>query len=141
MTRPRIDARVSTPRAPTLTPTYVITRPSGDQSLYMLTVDRPVTQIVDTAVNSASASGARLPSADAAGREKSAVNSRMRMTKTSTAKRAGEAVVKSRSPSHARNAMRRTRTDIRTSSGVAAMRDSLRGRNQDHGTRAGSRLT
>ena len=98
MTRPRMDARVSTPSAPTFTPMYTITWPNADQCVAMSTVDRPVTQMVDTAVNSASANGVRVPSADAAGNENRAVNSRMSARKTRTANRDGEAIANSRSP-------------------------------------------
>jgi hypothetical protein len=62
----------------------------------MFTVDSPVTQIVDTAVNRASANGVTRPSADAAGSENSAVNSRISARKMPTANRDGEAVVASR---------------------------------------------
>jgi hypothetical protein len=62
----------------------------------MSTVLSPVTQIVDTAVKSASANGSRRPEFVAAGSESSAVNSRMRVTNTTTAKRAGDDVVRDR---------------------------------------------
>ncbi|MDF2492888.1 MAG: hypothetical protein K0Q58_1466 [Microbacterium sp.] len=79
------------------------TCPSGDQWAPMLTVDRPVTQIVETAVNRASASGVARPDDAAAGRDRSAVNSRISDVKISTAKRAGDDVVKSRTRSRKRS--------------------------------------
>ena len=50
MTRPRIDASVSTPMPPIFTPMKMTTLPNGDQWVAMSTVARPVTQIDDTAV-------------------------------------------------------------------------------------------
>ena len=55
----------------------------------MSTVDRPVTQMTDTAVKRASTSGACLPELVAIGSEKSAVKTRMRDAKITMAKRAG----------------------------------------------------
>nr|BFF10269.1 hypothetical protein GCM10025699_15720 [Microbacterium flavescens] len=101
ITRPRIDASVSTPIPPMLTPMKMKTLPSGENVVAMSTVVSPVTQMVDTAVNSASARGRRRPSALAAGSDSRAVNSRMSEANTSTAKRAGEDVVRFRRRSHA----------------------------------------
>ena len=54
MTRPRIDASVSTPMPPMFTPMKTSALPNGDQCVAMSTVARPVTQMTDTAVNTAS---------------------------------------------------------------------------------------
>jgi len=59
----------------------------------MSTVARPVTQIVETAVNRASLSGVTVPDADAIGSEKSAVNSRISAAKMSIANRDGDDVM------------------------------------------------
>ena len=88
---------MSTPIPPMLTPMKMMALPSGENVLAMSTVLSPVTQMVDTAVKTASASGSRRPSVEAAGRDSSAVNTRMSDTKTSTANRAGEVVVRLRS--------------------------------------------
>ena len=45
ITRPRIDASVSTPMPPMFTPMKTSALPNGDQYVAMSTVDRPVTQI------------------------------------------------------------------------------------------------
>ena len=68
----------------------------GAIGVAMSTVARPVTQIVETAVNRASGRGVTCPSEAITGSEKIAVNSRMRTEKMSTAKREGDAVARSR---------------------------------------------
>src|SRR5689334_11720889 len=68
----------------------------------MSTVERPVTQITDTAVNSASASGVTVPSADAIGSENSSVNTRISIVKTRIAKREGLRAAKPLSAARAR---------------------------------------
>ena len=73
----------------------------------MSTVERPVTQIVETAVKRASAKGARCPMAVAAGSESSSVNSVISATKMRTAKRAGDDVVSERMSSYNRLKNRR----------------------------------
>ena len=95
----------------------------------MSTVERPVTQIVETAVKSASAKGARLPDAVAAGIDSSSVNSVISATKMSTAKRAGDDVVSERTSSYSRLKNRRTPKRENGLTGSAAIRslfDSLR---------------
>lgn len=77
------------------TPTKITAMPNGDQWVAMSTVARPVTQIVETAVNSASARGVTVRSADAAGSDSSAVKTRMSAAKMTIAKRDGEEVVSS----------------------------------------------
>lgn len=77
ITSPRIEARVSTPKAPICTPMNTRTCPNGDQCVAMSTVARPVTQIVETAVKNASAKGVTRPSSAAKGSEKSPVKTRM----------------------------------------------------------------
>ncbi len=94
MTRPRMDATVSTPTPPISTPMNTNTCPSGDQNVAMSTVDRPVTQMTETAVNSASTSGAGWPDVVAIGSEKSPVNTRTSAAKMVMAKRAGVAATK-----------------------------------------------
>ena len=76
--------------------------PNGEKYVAMSTVDSPVTQMVDTAVNRASASGADFPDVVAAGSERRAVKTRTSDVNTSTAKRAGEDVVRLRNRSNAR---------------------------------------
>ena len=73
MTSPRIEASVSTPMPPISTPMKMKTCPNGDQYVAMSTVDRPVTQITETAVNSASTNGACSPEVVAIGSENSTV--------------------------------------------------------------------
>src|SRR5690606_39902221 len=75
-------------------PMKITTWPKPDQWLLMSTVDRPVTQIVDTAVNSASLSGVTWRSAEAIGRDSRPVKSRIRAAKMTIAKREGEEVVR-----------------------------------------------
>ena len=76
----------------------------------MSTVERPVTQIVETAVKSASAKDVRRPSAAAAGSDSSAVKIRMRARNTTTANLAGDVVVRVRTQSKAsRPRIRRVR--------------------------------
>lgn len=64
--------------------------PKSDQCVDMSTVESPVTQIADTAVKSASASGVIFPLLLAMGSESIAVQSRISAVKTRSAKRAGE---------------------------------------------------
>ena len=91
MTRPRIDASVSTPMPPMFTPMNTSALPNGDQCVAMSTVARPVTQITETAVKSASYSGAPEPApARAIGSEKSRVKSRISPAKMRIAKRDGD---------------------------------------------------
>ena len=90
ITSPRIEASVSTPTPPMLTPMKTSVLPNGDQCVAMSTVARPVTQMTDTAVNTASCSGVTCRSALAMGRENSTVNTRMSPAKMRIAKRAGE---------------------------------------------------
>src|SRR4051794_24415794 len=121
----------------------------------MSTVDRPVTQIVDTAVNTASAIGGDLPDVVAMGSDSSAVKTRISDENTSTAKRAGDEVVRLRNRSKARptpdrvtyglvdtpsNIFDRRRvpvprlpSDMRVLSAVASLRNH-------HGTPGGARL-
>ena len=94
MSIPMREARVSTPRAPMLTPMNTTTCPNGDQWLAMSTVARPVTQIVETAVKSASLSGVTVPLADAIGSENSTVNTRISSAKTAMANRDGDEVMR-----------------------------------------------
>ena len=108
MTRPRIEASVSTPIPPMLTPRKIKKRPNGDQCVAMSTVLSPVTQMVETAVKSASANAVCLPSAAAAGSESSAVNSKTRVEKTSNANRGGDDVVNARNASGMRLMPRRS---------------------------------
>ena len=79
-----------------LTPRKITTLPKGDQWVAMSTVTSPVTQIVDTAVNRASASGVARPLAEAIGSESRLVKIRMSVPKTRMAKREGDEVAKSR---------------------------------------------
>src|SRR5690606_14788087 len=62
----------------------------------MSTVESPVTQMVDTAVKSASFSGVTVPEADAIGRENRAVNRRISVAKMRIAKRDGDDVMSRR---------------------------------------------
>ncbi len=128
-----------TPSAPTLTPMKMITWPNGDQYVPMLTVDSPVTQIVETAVKSASANGADCPLAVEAGSDSRAVKMRISVAKTRTAKRAGDAVVRSCSLSHPRRADD-DRRQAREPLGSAAIPDPL-ARNVGHGSPGDARLT
>jgi hypothetical protein len=89
MTMPRIDASVSTPTAPICTPTKTRMLPNVDQCVAMSTVERPVTQMTDTAVNRALGSGVIVPVALAAGRENSTVKTRMSAANTTIANRDG----------------------------------------------------
>ena len=70
---PSMLASVSTPMPPTSRPIRMTTLPNVDQCVAMFTVDSPVTQIADTAVNSASASGVAVPDAAAIGSDNTAV--------------------------------------------------------------------
>ena len=88
MISPRIDASVSTPMPPISTPTKTNTWPNGDQKVAMSTVERPVTQITETAVKRASTKGACSPDVVAIGRENSTVKMPTSPPKTRTAKRA-----------------------------------------------------
>ena len=88
MISPRIDASVSTPMPPISTPTNTNTWPIGDQKVAMSTVERPVTQITETAVKRASTKGACSPDVVAIGSENSTVKMPTRPPKTRTAKRA-----------------------------------------------------
>ncbi len=103
-TRPRMLAIVSTPMPPICIARMMTTLPKGDQCVAMSTVVRPVTQMAETAVNTASASGVPpvpLP-ARAIGRVSSSVVMRMRTVKMRIANRAGDAVADSPRPAHAR---------------------------------------
>ncbi len=74
-----MDASVSTPTPPMFTPMNTRALPNGVQYVAMSTVARPVTQITDTAVKSASCSGAPEPApARAIGSENSRVKIRIR---------------------------------------------------------------
>ena len=85
---------------PMLTPSQMTNLPNGEKKVATSTVDRPVTQMVETAVKTASASGARLPEVVAAGSESRPVKTRMSATNTTTANRAGEEVVMLRTRSN-----------------------------------------
>ena len=63
--------------------------PNTDQCVAMSTVERPVTQMTETAVNSESASGVTRPEDDAIGSENSSVNTRMSSVNTTMANRDG----------------------------------------------------
>ena len=65
--------------------------PKVDQCVPVSTVDRPVTQIAETAVNSASISAVPCPSAEETGSASSAVNSPISSVNTPRASRAGVA--------------------------------------------------
>ena len=69
-------------------PTKTNTWPIGDQNVAMSTVDSPVTQITETAVNSASTNGACSPEVVAIGSENSTVKTPTRPPNTRMAKRA-----------------------------------------------------
>lgn len=78
------------PSPPTLMASRMIVWPSPDQYVAVSTVVRPVPHTAETAVNSASTSGARAPDAVAAGIESSPVNRVMTRANTVSARRAGE---------------------------------------------------
>src|SRR5690606_16319406 len=96
MMSPSIEARVSAPMPPMFTPTKMTASPKCDQWVDMSTLDSPVTQIVETAVKSASTSGVTERSAVAIGSDSIAVVTRIRPAKTVIAKRDGECVVTKR---------------------------------------------
>ena len=156
ITRPRIEARVRTPMPPMLTPRKMTNLPNGEKNVAMSTVESPVTQIVETAVKTASASGRDCPVVVAAGSESSPVKRRMSATKTRTANRAGDDVVRFRTRSNIRrqpvrgtsgplgspsNAFCRERVPLpRLPSDMRVLSAATRWRNAHHGTPRGARL-
>ncbi len=86
---PMIDASVSTPIPPICTPSAMKAWPSGVQYVAMSTVARPVTQIAETAVKSASAKGAVSPVEVMPGSMRIVVSVRTSAAKMRIAKRAG----------------------------------------------------
>ena len=72
-------------------PRKITTLPKGDQCVPISTVDRPVTQIVETAVNSASKYLVGVPSAEEIGSVSNNDHKKMIEVNTSTANRLGEA--------------------------------------------------
>jgi hypothetical protein len=73
-----------------------------DQYVAMFTVDSPVTQMTDTAVNNASTSGAPWPDEVEIGRENNRVKTSTRAAKTTIANRAGVAAMKDSTASRSR---------------------------------------
>ena len=77
MMAPKTDANVNTPMAPIWVPMKTKAFPSGDQCVAMSTVERPATQIVETAVNRASARPVGVLFTPEKGAAKIAVNTRI----------------------------------------------------------------
>src|SRR5699024_1759436 len=88
------EATVISPSPPSLIAIMITVRPKVDQWVPVSTVTRPVTQIAETAVNSASVRSVRTPSVVAAGSDSSTVNAPIIAVNTPSAIRDGVARVR-----------------------------------------------